>query len=70
MYGLGLDYHLHFWVLFSSLAHFMPLLDFNSLRKTWFLQLAASLGPRLYHNIFKCKHISETGAQQVIQITC
>lgn len=70
IYGLGLDYHLHFWILFSSLAHFMPLLDFNSLRKTWFLQLAASLGPRLYHNIFKCKHISETGAQQVIQITC
>lgn len=29
------------------------------------LQLASSLGPRFYLNIFKCKQISETGAQQV-----
>ena len=29
------------------------------------MQLASSLGPRFYVNIFKCKHISETGAQQV-----
>lgn len=29
------------------------------------IQLAASLGPRFYLNIFKCKQISETGAQQV-----
>lgn len=29
------------------------------------IQLAASLGPRFYLNIYKCKHISETGAQQV-----
>lgn len=29
------------------------------------MQLAASLGPRFYLNIYKCKHISETGAQQV-----
>lgn len=29
------------------------------------LQLASSLGPRFYANIFKCKQISETGAQQV-----
>ncbi|KAG6471073.1 hypothetical protein ZIOFF_072169 [Zingiber officinale] len=29
-------------------------------------KLAASLGPRLYHNIFKCKQISETGAQQML----
>ncbi|KAK6144836.1 hypothetical protein DH2020_021656 [Rehmannia glutinosa] len=28
-------------------------------------KLASSLGPRFYLNIFKCKHISETGAQQV-----
>ncbi|CAL5434534.1 unnamed protein product [Camellia sinensis] len=27
-------------------------------------KLASSLGPRFYANIFKCKHISETGAQQ------
>ncbi|PSS15825.1 Vacuolar protein sorting-associated protein 53 A like [Actinidia chinensis var. chinensis] len=27
-------------------------------------KLASSLGPRFYQNIFKCKHISETGAQQ------
>ena len=31
-------------------------------------QLAASLGPRFYLNIYKCKHISETGAQQVIDV--
>ncbi|CAM0884212.1 unnamed protein product [Alopecurus aequalis] len=30
------------------------------------LQLAASLGPRFYLNIYKCKHISETGAQQML----
>ena len=29
------------------------------------MQLASSLGPRFYLNIFKCKQISETGAQQV-----
>lgn len=32
------------------------------------LQLASSLGPRFYLNIFKCKQISETGAQQVLII--
>lgn len=32
------------------------------------VQLASSLGPRFYANIFKCKHISETGAQQVVMI--
>ncbi|PHT40182.1 Vacuolar protein sorting-associated protein 53 A, partial [Capsicum baccatum] len=31
-------------------------------------KLASSLGPRFYHNIFKCKQISETGAQQVLII--
>lgn len=31
----------------------------------WILQLAASFAPRFYSNIFKCKRISETGAQQV-----
>ncbi|GAY57083.1 hypothetical protein CUMW_176680 [Citrus unshiu] len=29
-------------------------------------KLASSLGPRFYANIFKCKHISETGAQQML----
>ncbi|PNY10859.1 vacuolar sorting-associated protein 53, partial [Trifolium pratense] len=28
--------------------------------------LASSLGPRFYSNIFKCKQISETGAQQML----
>ncbi|KAG5524528.1 hypothetical protein RHGRI_031253 [Rhododendron griersonianum] len=30
------------------------------------LRLASSLGPRFYLNIFKCKQISETGAQQML----
>ncbi|KAG5549619.1 hypothetical protein RHGRI_014809 [Rhododendron griersonianum] len=30
-------------------------------------KLASSLGPRFYLNIFKCKQISETGAQQRLQ---
>ncbi|XP_057980569.1 vacuolar protein sorting-associated protein 53 A isoform X2 [Malania oleifera] len=29
-------------------------------------KLASSLGPRFYVNIFKCRHISETGAQQML----
>ncbi|KAG4946069.1 hypothetical protein AAZX31_15G119300 [Glycine max] len=29
-------------------------------------KLASSLGPRFYSNIFKCKQISETGAQQML----
>lgn len=29
-------------------------------------KLAASLGPRFYLNIFKCKQLSETGAQQML----
>ncbi|CAN6465515.1 unnamed protein product [Victoria cruziana] len=29
-------------------------------------KLAASLGPRFYQNIYKCKQISETGAQQML----
>ncbi|CAN4105512.1 unnamed protein product [Withania somnifera] len=29
-------------------------------------KLTSSLGPRFYHNIFKCKQISETGAQQML----
>ncbi|KAI3965583.1 hypothetical protein MKX01_010540 [Papaver californicum] len=29
-------------------------------------KLAASLGPRFYLNIYKCKHILETGAQQML----
>ncbi|PHU28952.1 Vacuolar protein sorting-associated protein 53 A [Capsicum chinense] len=31
-------------------------------------KLASSLGPRFYLNVFKCKQISETGAQQVLII--
>ncbi|CAE5959883.1 unnamed protein product [Arabidopsis arenosa] len=30
------------------------------------IQLALTLGPRFYANIFRCKHISETGAQQML----
>ncbi|XP_020550893.1 vacuolar protein sorting-associated protein 53 A [Sesamum indicum] len=29
-------------------------------------KLASNLGPRFFLNIFKCKHISETGAQQML----
>ncbi|XP_075084253.1 vacuolar protein sorting-associated protein 53 A isoform X1 [Nicotiana tabacum] len=29
-------------------------------------KLASSLSPRFFHNIFKCKQISETGAQQML----
>ncbi|KAG7594767.1 Vps53-like N-terminal [Arabidopsis thaliana x Arabidopsis arenosa] len=29
-------------------------------------KLALTLGPRFYANIFRCKHISETGAQQML----
>uniref|UniRef100_A0A2P2LZH3 Uncharacterized protein n=1 Tax=Rhizophora mucronata TaxID=61149 RepID=A0A2P2LZH3_RHIMU len=39
-----------------SSVHFQYFLD----------KLASSLGPRFYANIFKCKHISETGAQQML----
>lgn len=39
-----------------SPVHFQYFLD----------KLASSLGPRFYANIFKCKHISETGAQQML----
>ncbi|KAL4329680.1 hypothetical protein AHAS_Ahas13G0324300 [Arachis hypogaea] len=33
-------------------------------RRAELIKLASSLGPRFYSNIFKCKQISETGAQQ------
>ncbi|EEF29853.1 vacuolar protein sorting-associated protein 53 A [Ricinus communis] len=39
-----------------SPVHFQYFLD----------KLASSLGPRFYTNIFKCKQISETGAQQML----
>ncbi|XP_020587390.1 vacuolar protein sorting-associated protein 53 A [Phalaenopsis equestris] len=39
-----------------SSTHFQFFLD----------KLAASLGPRFYLNIYKCRHISETGAQQML----
>ncbi|KAJ8759839.1 hypothetical protein K2173_009940 [Erythroxylum novogranatense] len=39
-----------------SSVHFQYFLD----------KLASSLGPRFYANIFKCKQISETGAQQML----
>ncbi|XP_071716607.1 vacuolar protein sorting-associated protein 53 A-like isoform X2 [Rutidosis leptorrhynchoides] len=32
----------------------------------FFDKLASSLGPRFYLNVFKCRHISETGAQQML----
>lgn len=43
------------WTFFNLIFYFNP-------------QLASSLGPRFYSNIFKCKQISETGAQQVLTI--
>ncbi|KAF9664470.1 hypothetical protein SADUNF_Sadunf16G0022100 [Salix dunnii] len=33
-------------------------------------KLASSLGPRFFANIFKCKQISETGAQQLLVTLC
>ncbi|KAJ8484465.1 hypothetical protein OPV22_016950 [Ensete ventricosum] len=53
----------------SILASSIPVL--GSLLSTTYFQffsdkLASSLGPRFYLNIFKCKHISETGAQQML----
>jgi hypothetical protein len=52
----------------SILSSSIPVLG-NLLSPTYFQyfldKLAASLGPRFYLNIYKCKHISETGAQQV-----
>lgn len=35
-----------------------------------YVQLAASFAPRFHNNIFKCKRISETGAQQVNIVLC
>ena len=35
-------------------------------RRAELIKLASSLGPRFYSNIFKCKQISETGAQQML----
>ncbi|WOK91709.1 hypothetical protein Cni_G00400 [Canna indica] len=53
----------------SILASSIPMLG-SLLSPTYFQffldKLAASLGPRFYLNIFKCKHISETGAQQML----
>ncbi|CAL9129784.1 unnamed protein product [Musa textilis] len=53
----------------SILASSVPMLG-SLLSPTYFQffldKLAASLGPRFYLNIFKCKHISETGAQQML----
>ncbi|KAG0492607.1 hypothetical protein HPP92_005686 [Vanilla planifolia] len=53
----------------SILAGSLPMLG-SLLSSTYFQffidKLAASLGPRFYLNIFKCKHISETGAQQML----
>ncbi|XP_065013346.1 vacuolar protein sorting-associated protein 53 A-like isoform X2 [Musa acuminata AAA Group] len=53
----------------SILSSSIPVL--GSLLSTTYFQffldkLAASLGPRFFLNIFKCKHISETGAQQML----
>ncbi|PKA50631.1 hypothetical protein AXF42_Ash017970 [Apostasia shenzhenica] len=53
----------------SILASSIPILG-SLLSPTYFQffldKLAASLGPRFYLNIYKCKHISETGAQQML----
>ncbi|KAL5226807.1 hypothetical protein ABZP36_015072 [Zizania latifolia] len=53
----------------SILSSSIPVLG-NLLSPTYFQyfldKLAASLGPRFYLNIYKCKHISETGAQQML----
>ncbi|XP_052197337.1 vacuolar protein sorting-associated protein 53 A isoform X2 [Diospyros lotus] len=51
------------------LSNSIPVL--GSLLSTIYFQffldkLASSLGPRFFLNIFKCKHISETGAQQML----
>ncbi|KAJ6863830.1 hypothetical protein NC651_034591 [Populus alba x Populus x berolinensis] len=46
-----------------------PLKQHSSTRKTSFTDtfpLASSLGPRFFATIFKCKQISETGAQQML----
>ncbi|KAL3838339.1 hypothetical protein ACJIZ3_022930 [Penstemon smallii] len=53
----------------TILASSIPVLGrlLNPLYFQFFLdKLASSLGPRFYLNIFKCKHISETGAQQML----
>ncbi|KAL6613977.1 hypothetical protein ACP70R_036247 [Stipagrostis hirtigluma subsp. patula] len=53
----------------SILSSSIPVLG-SLLSPTYFQyfldKLAASLGPRFYLNIYKCKHISETGAQQML----
>ncbi|VAH82550.1 unnamed protein product [Triticum turgidum subsp. durum] len=53
----------------SILSSTVPVLG-SLLSPTYFQyfldKLAASLGPRFYLNIYKCKHISETGAQQML----
>ncbi|KAM0937284.1 putative vacuolar protein sorting-associated protein [Dioscorea sansibarensis] len=55
--------------IISILTSSIPVLG-NLLSPTYFQffldKLAASLGPRFYLNIYKCKHISETGAQQML----
>ncbi|XP_010258632.1 PREDICTED: vacuolar protein sorting-associated protein 53 A [Nelumbo nucifera] len=52
-------------ILTSSIPVFGSLLSLIYFQ--FFLdKLAASLGPRFYLNIYKCKHISETGAQQML----
>ncbi|CAM0884210.1 unnamed protein product [Alopecurus aequalis] len=53
----------------SILSSTVPVLGslLSSIYFQYFLdKLAASLGPRFYLNIYKCKHISETGAQQML----
>lgn len=53
----------------SILASSIPTLG-SLLSPTYFQyfldKLAAALGPRFYLNIYKCKHISETGTQQML----
>ncbi|KAH7673770.1 hypothetical protein IHE45_08G029100 [Dioscorea alata] len=55
--------------IISILTSSIPVLG-NLLSPTYFQffldKLAASLGPQFYLNIYKCKQISETGAQQML----
>ncbi|KAL5977099.1 HIT domain protein [Asimina triloba] len=44
----------------------MTRVPWATLESVAILQLAASLGPHFYLNIYKCKQISETGAQQML----
>lgn len=75
-WGLCLKANLKALSIFTnSISHIAFRFAFVTLFASWFvqctnlsliLQLASCLGPHFYQNIFKCKQISETGAQQVL----